>query len=1442
MAPERLESRAVLATFAVTTLADSGPGSLRAAISQANSRPGLDDVAFAVAGTIALRSALPAVSDPVVIAGGTAPGFISAPRVTINFAGRNGLRFAAGSAGSRLESLALVRAAGHGVTLEASGITVVGNYVGVLPDGVTRAGNGGDGIRVVAGSSSNLIGLNTEIDYSLTPSVPAAAGGTLPVEGWQGLTTAGTAGQYIFTGSTRNPADSSESAGLVYVGPISGEGGDGYAMTMPDQGTAVTSGTTSYSADLLGGGEMRIVGTYTNSGASNQLGFLFTGSVDDVADPAAYAPLPMPAGASWNVPHSTSGGLVVGNYDSSTANGLPAGGGRAYVYDAVGGRFLVPSMVYPGSVSNTAYGIWWNGGTSYTICGGYANSPVNNLLEPHRPLSRALLVDFDSATQTFSNWKSFSYGPSTGAVASITHFEGISGVEAGSYTLAATALVGDDAVAGFVRVYRNPDGSFGEMQWTDLEPPVIDGAAFGDSVYGDAVVGIAPVGSTMNAYQATVTRLGNLIGGNKGNGVTLAGTDTVVAGNAIGVNVTGAAALANGGDGVRILQSGSGNLIGDRDPVTEIAYADADAVSVPVTGWQGLRAASDAGEYLFAGTSGDSGLIVVGPLSAVGGTPYVFDYPGASQTSAYGPDLLSDDDVRVVGSYVEDGASTRYGFLYEGNLSDFGTAANYRTIRPASNPEFTYAHSSMGGLVVGNYDSATANGQPIGPGKAFLYDVASDTFLDDVSFPGAASTTAYGIWDNGDGSFTICGGYSLDPINNLASDASQLVPIGLGFLVDFDSRSGGYLNWQSFSYPTARLDVTAVTHFEGISSVEKGVYTLAASSARVGASTGEVGSFVTVLRNTDGSFGQATWRDITYPGAMASLTTSVYGNAVTGIAVSDTGTTSYQASIDTGFQLSNVIAGNTGNGVTITGGKGNQLAMNHVGTSFAGIAAVPNGGHGVLLTGRAADNLIGGQANTGNAPTGNTFVRPPLGNLISGNRANGVLVNDGATGNTLSGNFIGTAASGNAALGNGADGVAIVNANGNGLIGTTFRQSPFVFYNVLSGNVGNGLRVTNANDTIVQANFAGLGADNATVVANGGDGILVNGTSTNTVVGGPIPLGNVFSGNNRHGIEIAGKARGLVSFNSFVGMVAFGGAAPNRLNGIQVTATGGENVIRTCLVAGNYGNGIVLAGEATGVTIEDTACGTNSAISTALPNYGSGVLITDDAHDNQIGGYQVSIETKVHLSGNLRYGLEITGRARNNRVYNTVVGAGFFAPFEAIPNSLGGIFIGPGTSATTLGGTQPFMALRVMYNGGDGVTIDGSTGNRIVGSEIRGNAGNGISLSGGRNNALGIPGAGNAVVENKLNGIQVWGDVRGSTIEASGLLHNAANGLLLNAATGLSVGGPLDSQSNTVVTSGLYGLQAVGTCSGTKVVRNLFRSNSSGNVEISGATGIVYIP
>src|SRR5262249_16418526 len=151
--------------------------------------------------------------------------------------------------------------------------------------------------------------------------------------------------------------------------------------------------------------------------------------------------------------------------------------------------------------------------------------------------------------------------------------------------------------------------------------------------------------------------------------------------------------------------------------------------------------------------------------------------------------------------------------------------------------------------------------------------------------------------------------------------------------------------------------------------------------------------------------------------------------------------------------------------------------------------------------------------------------RPPEGNLISGNAGNGVLLAHYARDNTLAGNFIGTAASGVQALGNDLDGVAIVeHSHNNFLLGTFLTppavDNPFVFYNVVSGNGGNGLRISDSDGTRVHANFFGLGSDDKTPVGNALNGVVVEGSSARTHFGGRIPLGNVVTANRLNGVVV----------------------------------------------------------------------------------------------------------------------------------------------------------------------------------------------------------------------------------------------------------------------------------------------------------------------------------
>lgn len=486
---------------------------------------------------------------------------------------------------------------------------------------------------------------------------------------------------------------------------------------------------------------------------------------------------------------------------------------------------------------------------------------------------------------------------------------------------------------------------------------------------------------------------------------------------------------------------------------------------------------------------------------------------------------------------------------------------------------------------------------------------------------------------------------------------------------------------------------------------------------------------------------------VTIAGDYVGLTTAgvAHGNGAAGIYIASTSSDNvigYNPLAASGV-VSNVISGNAGNGILVDGSSDNTFVDNYIGTDPTGTIAIANGSNGILITNGAANNLIGGTAYTDTAtgevnnPTGTegtttpVIVTPPLGNLVSGNSGDGILINAGSNNNVLSGNFIGTTASGEAALGNAGDGVAIVDANNNSLIGCTALDNPFVYYNVVSGNGGNGLRITDSNDTTVQANFFGIGADNSTIVANTLNGILVNGSSSNTQVGGVIPLGNVSAGNGQNGIEVADTASHFISFNTFGGLFAFGAAAPNGNDGILITSTGGYNDLQTNVFSGNTNNGIEIGGDASGVTVDPNIVGLNTYGTGLLSGGGNGndgLKIDGTAHDNIIGGNQQSVIPENDFSGNGNYGIEITDGAHDNQVFDSYVGVDTTGgvPFG---NGAGGISISGQAHDNVIGGTVPegdTATNVVSANHGDGIQLGDLTSGSTITNNIIGFGADGI--------------------------------------------------------------------------------------------------------------------
>jgi len=151
-------------TFTVTNMADSGLGSLRWAITNANANPGPDTINFHIIGTapftINLLSALPVVTNPVTIDATTQPEWANSgtPVVELNgaSAGSSSVGLQLNSAFNTVVGLAINRFPSYGIVLSGASNVIHGNFIGTDTTGTIARGNGSFGIWVE--SSGNQIG------------------------------------------------------------------------------------------------------------------------------------------------------------------------------------------------------------------------------------------------------------------------------------------------------------------------------------------------------------------------------------------------------------------------------------------------------------------------------------------------------------------------------------------------------------------------------------------------------------------------------------------------------------------------------------------------------------------------------------------------------------------------------------------------------------------------------------------------------------------------------------------------------------------------------------------------------------------------------------------------------------------------------------------------------------------------------------------------------------------------------------------------------------------------------------------------------------------------------------------------------------------------------------------------------------------------------------
>ena len=229
---------------------------------------------------------------------------------------------------------------------------------------------------------------------------------------------------------------------------------------------------------------------------------------------------------------------------------------------------------------------------------------------------------------------------------------------------------------------------------------------------------------------------------------------------------------------------------------------------------------------------------------------------------------------------------------------------------------------------------------------------------------------------------------------------------------------------------------------------------------------------------------------------------------------------------------------------------GNKVYGNKVGTDSTGTVAMGNGvrafdtndGGGIALQHESHQNIIGG-SGIGQA------------NIVCANYI-GININGGAPDapapafaaraaydNTISSNLIGVNSSGNVALPNQTYGIKISEgANAN-----------TITLNTVSGNTLDGISLVNADNNTFTQNKIGVGLDGATVLPNGGNGILLDTDSDNNKIGSATAgSGNIIANHPKNGIEIvdAASTGNAIRNNSI---------SCNTLRGIELNGKGNAN-------------------------------------------------------------------------------------------------------------------------------------------------------------------------------------------------------------------------------------------------------------------------------------------
>jgi CSLREA domain-containing protein len=285
------------------------------------------------------------------------------------------------------------------------------------------------------------------------------------------------------------------------------------------------------------------------------------------------------------------------------------------------------------------------------------------------------------------------------------------------------------------------------------------------------------------------------------------------------------------------------------------------------------------------------------------------------------------------------------------------------------------------------------------------------------------------------------------------------------------------------------------------------------------------------------------------------------------------------------------------------------------------------------------------------------------------------------------------------------------------------------------------------NDAVLKIELSGNGAN--------GTGLTITHVSGSSVVKGLVI--NRFG----EGIDIVGDSVGNRIEGNFIGTDPTGTLdRGNTDDGVNIFDGPSENVIGGTtpaarnVISGNACNAVFVS-NATGNRIQGNYVGTDKNGTKGLPNgdgFGCAAVSINESSGNTVGGTTAGARNLI--SGNGSGGVGIFGDSQNNKVLGNRIGTTANGT-GALGNGENGVRItGSNASNNIVGDGTSAGSNTIAFNGDDGVSVTSDSGNEISRNSVFSNAGIGIDLEGGFEDAAGYTANDPGDIDTGSNGLQ----------------------------------------------------------------------------------------